>query len=304
MNWYRSAGCRVMRVSSGACAGAEPARARTQTKVSPAFSVPRPFSSTRTKNVFQCDGMLHNVSQELALAAQETDLSSMLQAAETSNRRFRRTLSFPIRYTRSVMRNCVELLLAAALVAAAGWAGEIILPANALERDAPIEAIYRTNGLATGKGALSITWTDVHGRTVDERKIPVELTDEEQIGFPLDLRRAAAMKNTLRVHFSFEGRNKKDEPDKREEDAETVFIAKPPDRAWRDYMIIMWQDYPAGQQRLLKTLGINAGQYVGRNRTLPDFLLDNDLRWYAENIATDFYSTYHRWAPDRPVNWM
>jgi len=202
------------------------------------------------------------------------------------------------------MRNCVELLLAAALVAAAGWAGEIILPANALERDAPIEAIYRTNGLATGKGALSITWTDVHGRTVDERKIPVELTDEEQIGFPLDLRRAAAMKNTLRVHFSFEGRNKKDEPDKREEDAETVFIAKPPDRAWRDYMIIMWQDYPAGQQRLLKTLGINAGQYVGRNRTLPDFLLDNDLRWYAENIATDFYSTYHRWAPDRPVNWM
>ena len=38
--------------------------------------------------------------------------------------------------------------------------------------------------------------------------------------------------------------------------------------------------------------------------TPPDFLIDNDLRWYAENIATDFYSAYHRWFPDRPVNWL
>jgi len=37
------------------------------------------------------------------------------------------------------------------------------------------------------------------------------------------------MKNTLRVHFSFEGRNKKAAtPHKREEDAETNFIARPP----------------------------------------------------------------------------
>ena len=28
----------------------------------------------------------------------------------------------------------------------------------------------------------------------------------------------------------------------------------------------------------------------------------NDLRWYAENISTDFYSEYHRYFPDRPVN--
>jgi hypothetical protein len=33
------------------------------------------------------------------------------------------------------------------------------------------------------------------------------------------------------------------------------------------------------------------------------FLLRNDLRWYAENIATDFYSEYHRYFPERPNNW-
>jgi glycosyl hydrolase family 42 (putative beta-galactosidase) len=202
------------------------------------------------------------------------------------------------------MRNCIESMLAAVLFAASIQAGEIILPSHALERDSVIQAIYRTSGLATGKGQISLTWTDVHGRLVDDRKIPVELTDENEAGFPLDLRRAAAMKNTLRVHFSFEGRNKKGEPDKREEDAETTFVAKPPDRAWRDYAIIMWQDYPKKDIPLLKTLGINAGEYVGRDRTPPDFLIDNDLRWYAENLATDFYSAYHRWFPDRPVNWL
>ena len=36
---------------------------------------------------------------------------------------------------------------------------------------------------------------------------------------------------------------------------------------------------------------------------LPDALLKNDLRWYNENIATDFYAEYHRWFPDREVNW-
>ena len=202
------------------------------------------------------------------------------------------------------MRNLIQSLLISVASVAVGIAGEIIVPSHAMERDAVIEAVYRTNGLATGKGQLAVTWTDVHGRVVDDRKIAVELTDEDRMGFPLDLRRAAAMKNTLRVHFSFEGRNKKGEPDRREEDAAADFIARPPERQWRDYMIMMWQDYSPRDVASLKALGINGGQYVGRNDQMPDFLLDNDLRWYAENIATDFYSAYHRWFPDRPVNWL
>jgi hypothetical protein len=27
------------------------------------------------------------------------------------------------------------------------------------------------------------------------------------------------------------------------------------------------------------------------------------MRWYIENIAIDFYSPYHKWSADRPVNW-
>ena len=202
------------------------------------------------------------------------------------------------------MRDLVLSVLASAALAAPGVAGKIVLPAQALERGSVVDVTYRTNALATGSGQLAITWTDSHGRLVDDRKIPFELTDEDQIGFSLDLRRSAAMKNILHVHFSFHGRNKKGQPDQREEDAEETFIARPPERQWRDYIIMMWQPHTDGQVRLLKTLGINGGQHGGKSVSPPNFLLDNDVRWYAENIATDFYSAYHRWFPDRPVNWL
>ena len=183
------------------------------------------------------------------------------------------------------------------------FSGEIILPSGALERDAPVWAFYRTNAQATGKGELALQWSDVHGRLVENRKIPFELADETDVGFPVDLRRAAAMKNELRAHFSFEGVNKQGARDHREEDAQVSFIARPPDRRWWDYIIMMWQSHTPALVAVLKTLGINGGQYNGRGRTPPEFLLRNDLRWYVENIATDFYSEYHRWRFDRPTNW-
>jgi hypothetical protein len=183
------------------------------------------------------------------------------------------------------------------------WAAEIVLPAPDMERDQAVTAMYRTGGLVTGKGTLALLWSDALGRVVEDRTIPVVLSDENEIRFALDMRRAVAMENTISAHFTLEGVNRKGEPDRRDERAQTSFIARPPDRDWRDYRIIMWQDYPADQWKTLKSMGINAGQYVGRNQPPPDFLAGSDLQWYAENIATDFYSEYHRFFADRPVNW-
>lgn len=200
---------------------------------------------------------------------------------------------------RIMFRPAMGVFLAAAGLSAA----EIVLPAPDMERGQVVTALYRTNGLATGKGTLEIRWTDVLSRTVEERALPVVLTDENEIRFPLDLRRAVAMRNTLAAHFTFEGANRKGQPDRRDEHAQAAFIARPPDRDWRDYRIIMWQDYPASAWKTLESLGINAGQYVGRNEPPAPFLAGEDLQWYAENIATDFYSAYHRYYPDRRVNW-
>ena len=105
------------------------------------------------------------------------------------------------------------LLLSTSLCCAA----EIVLPSKALERDRFVIATYRTSPQATGKGELMITWTDALGRTVEERRVPVLLTDETEIRFALDLRRAVAMVNELRVHFSFEGVSKQGAKDHRED---------------------------------------------------------------------------------------
>jgi hypothetical protein len=189
----------------------------------------------------------------------------------------------------------------AAIVAAR--AGEIELPARALERSAPVHAIYRTTQLATGSGTLTVRWTDSFGRTVEDRRLPFQLVDENEVGFDVDLRRAVSMKNTLDVHFNFEGKNQKGERDVRNEKATVSFIASPPDKNWWDYTVIMWQQHPAQHWGKLKEIGINGGEYSGRSRVPPAFLVDHNLRWYAENIATDFYAEYHRFRPDRRPNW-
>ena len=189
------------------------------------------------------------------------------------------------------------------LLGVACHAAELILPQTALERNATFTALYRTVGQATGKGELRIQWTDVYGRSIEDRVMPVELTDETEIRFPIDLRHAVAMQNELHVHLSFDGLNKKGEKDHREEDAETHFIAKPADLSWWDYMIIMWQGGSAEHFLQLEKLGVNAGKSNESSMSIPEFLLKDDLRWYVENIATDFYSEYHRYRKDRPYNW-
>ena len=62
--------------------------------------------------------------------------------------------------------------------------------------------MFRVGLQATGKGTLRIRWTDVYGRVVEDRTQPVALTDERELRFPLDLRRAVAMQNQLTVHLS------------------------------------------------------------------------------------------------------
>src|ERR1022692_468033 len=96
-------------------------------------------------------------------------------------------------------------------------AAEIVLPAPDMERDQAVTALYRTGSLVTGKGTLAVRWTDSLGRVVEDRTIPVELSDENEIRFPLDMRRAVAMENTLAAHLTLDGVNRKNQPDHRDE---------------------------------------------------------------------------------------
>src|SRR5262249_36609674 len=81
---------------------------------------------------------------------------------------------------------------------------------------------------------------------------------------------------------------------------------------WSDYHIIIWHAQTPERLTGLAKLGVTAGKIFGQRGQL-DFsnipeetapFLRLHLRWFIENIATDFYSPYHRWHPDHPVNWL
>jgi Beta-galactosidase len=199
------------------------------------------------------------------------------------------------------------ILASGNLLSGAASADQLVL-AQAVERNQSIEVFYRFETPVTGQGFLDIEWSDVDGRIVERRRILLDLTDAAAVAFPLDTRRAVTMKNQLAAHLSFDALAKRGGKFHRESDETRSFIVSPADHPWSDLQIIMWQGQTRAGYAALKGLGVTAGMvHPGGSSTRTaesiDPLLDIDMRWYVENIATDFYSPYHRWSGDRPKNW-
>jgi hypothetical protein len=186
----------------------------------------------------------------------------------------------------------------AILVGGAAAADELVLP-KSMERNQPADFAYRFDKSLTGRGSLDLEWSDVVGRLVERRRIPVDLAEAPEVVFALDLRRAAAMANQLVAHLTLDG---VEENGNRylENEVSTSFIVPSADHPWSDYQIIMWQGQTPAGYATLKELGVTAGMVQADHRdeastSMPSLarLVDADLRWYLENIATDFYSPYH-----------
>lgn len=190
-------------------------------------------------------------------------------------------------------------LLAGLLCAGVVRAGEIVFP-KTVTRERSVRGAYVLAAPATGAGTLLLRWSDTYGRTVEEHRIPVALHAQRRIPFVLDMRRAVALANRIDGRLTLRSGA---QATSRTDTAHADFIASPPAEPWWDYHIIMWQPHPADIFADLKTIGIDGGIQNGKSRTPPANLLANDLRWYAENIATDFYSQYHRYFPDHEHNW-
>ena len=176
------------------------------------------------------------------------------------------------------------------------------LPSPVLERRGLVPIGFKMEHGYTGTGQLRVRWTDSLGRVVEDDAHPIDLRDEIEFFFPLDLSRAIAMKNSLHVSLSLDAVTATGKAHV-EQEASADFVAKPDADGWRDYVIIMYQQYPSAIQPALERLGINGGKYEGHNVAPPAYLLDNNMRWYSENIATDYFAEYHRWRSDRPYDW-
>jgi hypothetical protein len=80
---------------------------------------------------------------------------------------------------------------------------------------------------------------------------------------------------------------------------------------WPDYQIMEWQPRSAQQLDVLKRIGVSGGMApINRetgsfdpNSAAPAALRSDGMRYYIENIATDFYAAYHRYTPGKRPNW-
>ncbi len=79
-------------------------------------------------------------------------------------------------------------------------------------------------------------------------------------------------------------------------------------RGWQDFHVIMWQNQSAARYTAMRKVGVDGAMQFGfrgpvDEAGIPALLAASQqagMRIYLENIATDFYSAYHRWTPEHP----
>jgi hypothetical protein len=78
--------------------------------------------------------------------------------------------------------------------------------------------------------------------------------------------------------------------------------------AFDSYQVIMWQERTPAQVEGLARLGFTGTKLRATGGQIDPAELahhrQSGLPWYLENIATDFYSPYHRYTPGKPVTWL
>ncbi len=173
------------------------------------------------------------------------------------------------------------------------WADELALPAPILDPAGPVMAVWKPSPAAAG--TLQVDWTDALGRLVEHHRLAVA-AGEGEVAVPLDLRRAVATDNRVAARFQpREGAERL---------TEASFAIRPPP-GWPGYQVLMWQDQPAAALAALREAGVTGTALLHPQTAgaAMDARLAAGLRWYTENLATDFYASYHRYTPGRPVTW-
>ena len=196
-------------------------------------------------------------------------------------------------------------ILAALLLAYPVQAADTLqLPVPA-DQGTQARAVLRLDPPISGAATIELEWTDALGRIAERRRNAVLLAETGELSIPLDLRRAAALSNTLSVTLN--------QPGAAPRQASASFVVRPPP-GWSDWQAIMWHDQSPQGHAALKELGVGGAKVLASRDPIYAASavearlagpLSVGVRWYVENIATDFYANYHRWRPDRPsVTWL
>jgi hypothetical protein len=189
------------------------------------------------------------------------------------------------------------LLAAGLLLAGPAMADEVRLPATALDPTGPVIALWRSDAPASGE--LQLDWTEGEGRLVERHRVTLA-EPQAEIAVRLDLRRAREPAYRITARFRPTGSGAETRAEAR------FFVRSAP--GWTQYQLILWHDRPAAALPGLHRLGITGTKLLRplsqAGRDSAEQRMAVGLRWYTENLATDFYAPYHRWMPGRSVTWL
>jgi len=151
-----------------------------------------------------------------------------------------------------------------------------------LDRD-----FYEPGGVLNGEihflrlpaGSTQVQWIDSFGRTVAELTLPSPKAGDASLPFSLHLSAGLTYSNWIRLKV-----------DGVPQVAGASFLLSPPRDAWEDYHVISWANYPDGFYDRLREAGIDA-TIAGREGE-PSNVLDNNCRFYVEQMAPDIFSIY------------
>jgi hypothetical protein len=86
--------------------------------------------------------------------------------------------------------------------------------------------------------------------------------------------------------------------------AQTPVVYKPP-AGWLDYSVVLYQKHPANRLPFLRQAYVDGNLWYGSNPSVPEYMVDANIRWHVDNVAVPIFSPYHRWYADgRSVGWL
>lgn len=158
-----------------------------------------------------------------------------------------------------------------------------------LDRD-----IYDAGGILNGEihflhpptGPIDAEWIDSLGRVVQALALPAPATSDSPLAFSLNLAAGLAYVNWIRIKVNGVPQL-----------ASKNFLLSPPRDSWDDFHVITWAHYNDGVYDKLRDAGID-GTIAGARSSNFSNVLDNNFRFYVEQMAWEVFSIYIK---DRPL---
>jgi hypothetical protein len=170
----------------------------------------------------------------------------------------------------------------------AGGADAMILGRITLDRE-----LADQNGVLSGtlrflraaSGTVEVRWVDSFGRIAGEQKLALAGSSTVSIPFTFDMRAGLTYVNWIRVTLNGVPQV-----------ATARFMLSPAPAPWNDFHTISWAHYPDGFYNQLRAAGMDA--IIAYTKENNDPVLDNNFKFYVEQMAWEVYSIYHKDQPE------